>query len=685
MFLKKQISAILAICLCVLTYFALPVCASGTLSIRANAEGRVNLTVGDSKPLVLVSSDGTVPDVTWSSSDEKRVTVDENGIVTGHKTGSATITATADDGRTASVTVQVRSAYQYIVEWSGTYTSPGNNSTADAALTDAEKTEKAWSTPVGNNTVVILDEYVYTYNGLNVSGTASGNGILYKIEKDTGEIADSITCGIRTEEYYSYIIYGGGLLYVSCPTAVMAFDPDSFTHLWTTEVEQHNYCPIQFVGDCVVTNGTVLNSTTGKLVRKLEGSYSWANGAEADGYYYVAGADGKLYAFDTSDWKNTDTLSFGGQGAGVLYSGGRLYWGDQQNGMLYTTTVSDGKFGSLKQNNCGYSTYTTPVAAGNRVYLAGSKLSGSAIGTGVSAVCVFNAQTLELEYQALLVGSSQKIQTTPVLMAKYSGGNVVAGGGDVSVLSSGAAVLEAVYVYFQDYQNPCAVYYLKDTLTQNGFSMEKLVQIEPAQYGWEQIAFDKEGALYCSNDAGYLVKYALAEAQRPVIEADLSTEKVSIPKNGKAETLTVRASVSDGGELSYVWEYHTRDAVWIRISGADTASYTPAADTVGTFYYRCTVKNTRSGSTAQSVSKIACIEVYDERIPGDADNSGEVTDDDLTVLRRYFAGMTVSISESNADVNGDKIVNVLDLIMLNRYLDNWGIELQDEQKNNEHQ
>ena len=41
MFLKKQISAILAICLCVLTYFALPVCASGTLSIRANADGKV--------------------------------------------------------------------------------------------------------------------------------------------------------------------------------------------------------------------------------------------------------------------------------------------------------------------------------------------------------------------------------------------------------------------------------------------------------------------------------------------------------------------------------------------------------------------------------------------------------------------------------------------------------------------
>ena len=46
--------------------------------------------------------------VTWNSSSARRVSVDENGLVTGLATGTATITATAADGTGRKATVKVR-------------------------------------------------------------------------------------------------------------------------------------------------------------------------------------------------------------------------------------------------------------------------------------------------------------------------------------------------------------------------------------------------------------------------------------------------------------------------------------------------------------------------------------------------------------------------------------------------
>lgn len=54
--------------------------------------------------------------VTWSSSKTSVVTVDENGTLTPHKKGSATITARTADKRTATVTVKVTTGAQMTIE-----------------------------------------------------------------------------------------------------------------------------------------------------------------------------------------------------------------------------------------------------------------------------------------------------------------------------------------------------------------------------------------------------------------------------------------------------------------------------------------------------------------------------------------------------------------------------------------
>ena len=92
-------------------------------------------------------------DVTWTSSDEKIATVDENGLVTALRYGKVTITATAEDGETATCEIQTRyydvnddSKYYWTpVYWAAdnvitkgydnVYFGPQNNCTREAVVT----------------------------------------------------------------------------------------------------------------------------------------------------------------------------------------------------------------------------------------------------------------------------------------------------------------------------------------------------------------------------------------------------------------------------------------------------------------------------------------------------------------------------------------------------------------------
>ena len=643
--------------------FPANVSALETISINQTK----NLIVGDSKMLVLT---GAEPDeVIWTSGNPSVATVDAKGVVTGVGTGSVTITATQKDDAsiTASVTLLVRSSYTYDVEWSGTYTSENNNTITNSVLpTDPNRIQQTWAAQVGNNTIVIVDDYIYTYNGVSGNTDTSGGGTLYKLDKETGEVVSTLSLSVGTTYYYSYMIYGGGLLYISCPDSVMAIDPDSFTLLWTAAVPMKMYSTVQFVNNCVVTNGTVLNSTTGEKIATLscQSSLDWSSGAEVDNRFYVA-AGKKVYAYDTATWAEVDVLTFEGSGAGLMHNAGWLYWADKSAGKLHAVQLDNGNFNdsTCVGVDCGYSTLGAPVAAGGRVYLAGYKKDGSQEGTGYGAVCVFTAGKPSLVYTAQMSGTGHKVQGTPILSVASSGGNVVAG------MNAPKAGDGSVYVYLQDYAVPGAIYMLADNSTQTSASLTKLIMPDPGQYAWEQIACDKDGALYVTNDAGFLQKYQTAKVAAPVITVDLSAAEVTYGQNGTADSLTVMAMSTDGGKISYQWQSRTENGVFTNIPGATENSFTPSAKDAGTTYYRCVVTNTLSGEKVTTNSKVAKITVLERKVAnGDTNGDGTVDAKDVTILRRYLAGWNPDIHLDAADLNGDGVVDAKDVTVLRRQL-----------------
>lgn len=77
---------------------------TGTVSIDGNSTVKVGETV---QLTATVSPSMAAQTGTWSSSDTSVATVDKNGVVTGVKEGTVTITFTTDDGASASYDITV--------------------------------------------------------------------------------------------------------------------------------------------------------------------------------------------------------------------------------------------------------------------------------------------------------------------------------------------------------------------------------------------------------------------------------------------------------------------------------------------------------------------------------------------------------------------------------------------------
>ena len=63
------------------------------------------------------------------------------------------------------------------------------------------------------------------------------------------------------------------------------------------------------------------------------------------------------------------------------------------------------------------------------------------------------------------------------------------------------------------------------------------------------------------------------------------------------------------------------------------------------------------------------------RLSGDVNGDDGVNMMDIVLLQQYLNNWDVAISESNADVTGDGNINMMDIVLLQQYLNNWDVTL----------
>lgn len=492
------------------------------------------------------------------------------------------------------------------VVWAGAmnFNDANNQVTDTASVTSPRDTELKWAYPLnttapssGNSPAyyagqtVIVDGYLY----------ATGGGKLHKVEIATGLAQETnVSAGSNGGNEIDYVCYGGGNLYVSVRSSITAFRLSDLSQVWQVSGEFGQYHPMQYLEHdgtgYIWCNGFVFAAADGSVVNVTESddtalsteNFAWSSGAQTGGFFYVTDKY-YAYAIDMSTWKIVDKWTYFSGTAGntsgqMAYDGqsGRLFWGCKANNgkNLYSIEVAaDGTFvpDSGVSVASGFTSICAPVIHDGRVYL---------IGQGKPYIAVFEIgeEGITKLYD---VGSAYKtVQSNPILSTA---------GGEVRLYfqytSGELCVLE-------DGGTSGTVSALTGVLNYTGVSYP---------YSYDQIAMDRDGNLYCYNESGYLFCYGKSPCEVPLLSADLSTAQVKYAVGAEAAALTVEASVSDGGTLTYQWQSSPDGLEWTDITDAELASYTPGTDAAALTYYRCVITNTKDGestSTASSAAKI---------------------------------------------------------------------------------
>jgi hypothetical protein len=140
---------------------------------------------------------------------------------------------------------------------------------------------------------------------------------------------------------------------------------------------------------------------------------------------------------------------------------------------------------------------------------------------------------------------------------------------------------------------------------------------------------------------------ALVDASTPVIGSQPADQSVNV---GGSAPLSVAATVSDSGTLSYQWYSSTTNSNigGAALAGATNASYTALTTTAGTTYYYVVVTNTnnnvngtKTAMATSSVAKVAVASLTQAATPTANPTGGAVASGTTVVLSTATSGATI--------------------------------------------
>ena len=97
------------------------------------------------------------------------------------------------------------------------------------------------------------------------------------------------------------------------------------------------------------------------------------------------------------------------------------------------------------------------------------------------------------------------------------------------------------------------------------------------------------------NDDSSITANGVVNAETPIISKGLADGTYTV--GATATALSVEATVSDGGTLTYQWYKNE-----VKITGATSKSYTPSTTTAGTFKYKVVVTNTNNNVNGEKTA-----------------------------------------------------------------------------------
>jgi hypothetical protein len=169
--------------------------------------------------------------------------------------------------------------------------------------------------------------------------------------------------------------------------------------------------------------------------------------------------------------------------------------------------------------------------------------------------------------------------------------------------------------------------------------------------------------LFLTGMAALLLSFGLVLAgcpTDPVEETtDAATPVISVQPQDQtygdgdtANPLTVGASVSDGGTLSYQWYSNTANSATggTAISTATTASYTPPITTNGTVYYYVVVTNTNNSATGAKTAAVTSAVAEVKKVEGSLIHATAPSITAQPVGASYTAGATATALSVTANV-----------------------------------